>query len=171
MMTNEKTGGQRERSVAVGTVDMAIWDLVAKIESKPLFRVLAERHGVGPPDKDVFVYAAGGYYYPGQGLRALQDEMAGYLSHGYTAVKMKIGGASLAEDCERIEAVLQVLDGDGLLAVDANGRFDLPTAMAYAEALGPYDLFWFEEPLDPLDYAGHASLAEAYAGPLATGEN
>ena len=46
MMRNEKPGGHGERSVAVGTIDMAVWDAVAKIAGKPLFRLLAERHGV-----------------------------------------------------------------------------------------------------------------------------
>ena len=62
MMSNEKPGGHGERSVAVGTVDMAIWDAVAKIEGKPLYQLLAERYGNGTPKREVFVYAAGGYY-------------------------------------------------------------------------------------------------------------
>ena len=66
MMTNEKPGGHGERSVAVGTIDMAVWDAVAKIDGKPLFQLLAERYGDGAPNRDVFVYAAGGYYYPGK---------------------------------------------------------------------------------------------------------
>ena len=70
MMANEKPGGHGERSVAVGTLDMAVWDAVAKIAGKPLFRLLAERHGV-EADPRVFVYAAGGYYYPGKGNDAL----------------------------------------------------------------------------------------------------
>src|SRR3954453_15429482 len=105
MMTNEKPGGHGERSVAVGTIDMAIWDAVAKIAGKPLFRLLAERSG-READPRVFVYAAGGYYYPGKDDAALRAEMRGYLDRGYNVVKMKIGGASLADDCRRIEAVL-----------------------------------------------------------------
>ena len=64
MMKNEKPGGHGERSVAVGTIDMAIWDLISKIEDKPLFQMLAERYGDGVPNRKVFVYAAGGYYWP-----------------------------------------------------------------------------------------------------------
>ena len=105
MMTNEKPGGHGERSVAVGTVDMAVWDAVAKIEQKPLFRLLAERHN-REANPRVFVYAAGGYYYPGKGNSALCAEMRGYLDRGYNVVKMKIGGASIEEDRGRIEAVL-----------------------------------------------------------------
>ena len=170
MMTNEKPGGHGDRSVAVGTIDMAVWDAVAKIAGKPLFRLLAERHGIAA-DPRVFVYAAGGYYYPGKDVSALRGEMRSYLDRGYTVVKMKIGGVSLDEDRARIEAVLSELDGSGRLAVDANGRFDLETAIAYAKMMRPYDLFWYEEAGDPLDFHLQAALAEFYPGPMATGEN
>jgi len=170
LMTNEKPGGHGERSVAVGTIDMAVWDAVAKIANKPLFRLLAERHGRAA-DPRVFVYAAGGYYYPGKGLDKLRQEMRGYLDRGYSVVKMKIGGASLDEDRERIEAVLKEIGSQAQLAVDANGRFDLETAIAYAKMLRDYPLFWYEEAGDPLDYQLQAALAEFYPGPMATGEN
>ena len=171
MMTNEKPGGHGERSVAVGTIDMAVWDAVAKIAGQPLHRLLAERYGDGTPNPRVFVYAAGGYYYPGKGHDELRREMESYLARGYTVVKMKIGGAPLAEDCARIEAVLDVLGPGRALAVDANGRFDLDTAIAYARALSQYPLFWYEEAGDPLDYELQAQLADVYAGSMATGEN
>ena len=170
MMNNEKPGGHGERSVAVGTLDMAVWDAVAKNAGKPLFRLLAERHGLNANPK-VFVYAAGGYYYPGKGMAALRGEMRSYLDRGYTVVKMKIGGASVVEDRERIEAVLCELGNDGQLAVDANGRFDLETAIAYARMLREFPLFWYEEAGDPLDYTLQAALADFYPGPMATGEN
>jgi len=172
MMRNEKPGGHGERSVAVGVVDMALWDIVAKIEEKPLHRLLAERYGQGQAESRAFVYAAGGYYYPGKEVEGLQTEMRGYLDLGYDTVKMKIGGAPLADDLRRIEAVIEVLGGDGSrLAVDANGRFDLATAIDYARAIEPYGLRWYEEAGDPLDYALQAVLGEVYAGPMATGEN
>jgi L-alanine-DL-glutamate epimerase-like enolase superfamily enzyme len=169
MMKNEKPGGHGERSVAVGTLDMAVWDAVAKIAEKPLFRLLAERHG-RVADPRVFVYAAGGYYYPGKDNSALRAEMRSYLDRGYSVVKMKIGGASVDEDRARIEAVLAEI-GTARLAVDANGRFDLETAIAYAKMLRDYPLFWYEEAGDPLDYQLQAALAEFYPGPMATGEN
>jgi L-alanine-DL-glutamate epimerase-like enolase superfamily enzyme len=170
LMANEKPGGHGERSVAVGTLDMAVWDAVAKIAGQPLFRLLAARAG-RDADPRVFVYAAGGYYYPGKGLDALRGEMRSYLDRGYNVVKMKIGGASLAEDRGRIEAVLAEIGAEARLAVDANGRFDLETAIAYAKMLRDYPLFWYEEPGDPLDFALQAALAEFYPGPMATGEN
>jgi L-alanine-DL-glutamate epimerase-like enolase superfamily enzyme len=170
MMSNEKPGGHGERSVAVGTLDMAIWDAVAKIANKPLFRLLAEMKGVEANPR-VFVYAAGGYYYPGKDLSALRQEMRGYLNRGYNVVKMKIGGASLVEDRRRIEAVLTEIGDEARLAVDANGRFDLETGIAYAKMLRDYPLFWYEEAGDPLDYSLQAALSEFYPGAMATGEN
>lgn len=169
MMNNEKPGGHGERSVAVGTLDMAVWDAVAKVAGKPLFRLLAERHGLEANPR-VFVYAAGGYYYPGKDNAALRAEMRSYLDRGYSVVKMKIGGASIDEDRARIEAVLTEI-GTARLAVDANGRFDLETGIAYAKMLRDYPLFWYEEVGDPLDYQLQAVLAEFYPGAMATGEN
>jgi L-alanine-DL-glutamate epimerase-like enolase superfamily enzyme len=157
--------------VAVGTIDMAVWDAVAKIAGLPLHELLAQRYGSGRANPRVFVYAAGGYYYPGKDLEGLQREMSSYLERGYSVVKMKIGGAPLADDCRRIEAVLKLLGPGRQLAVDANGRFDLDTAVAYGRALSQYPLFWYEEAGDPLDYALQASLGEVYRGSLATGEN
>jgi len=171
VMRNEKPGGHGERSVAVGVLDMAIWDAVAKIAGVPLYRLLADRFRGGVADAKVFVYAAGGYYYPEKSLSALQQEMQGYIDLGYSVVKIKIGGAPLAEDLRRIESVLKVLKSGDQLAVDANGRFDLETAIAYAHALEPYQLRWYEEAGDPLDYELQAELAGHYQGPMATGEN
>jgi len=170
MMANEKPGGHGERSAAVGTLDMAVWDAVAKIEQLPLYALLAARRGA-EPDPRVFLYATSGYYYPGQDLRALRAEMRGHVDHGFTAVKMKIGGATLADDRRRIEAVLAEIGPHARLAVDANGSLDLRTAVTYAQMLGDYDLLFFEEPGDPLDYALQSAVAGIYPRPMATGEN
>ncbi len=171
LYTNEKPGGHGERSVAIGTIDMAVWDAVAKIAEKPLFQLLAEQYGNGQVNQKIFVYAAGGYYYPGKDDSQLKDEMRSYLDRGYNVVKMKIGGASLSDDLRRIESVLSVLKDGQQLAVDANGRFDLDAAIAYAKALSQYDLFWYEEAGDPLDYELQATLRNYYKNPMATGEN
>ena len=171
LMKNEKPGGHGERSVAVGTIDMAVWDAVAKIAGKPLFRYLADRYRNGKADSKVWVYAAGGYYYPGKDMTALKNEMKSYRDLGYAVVKMKIGAVSLDEDIRRIEAVLDVVGDGKFLAVDANGRFDLETAIAYGEAMKPYGLFWYEEAGDPLDYALQSELSKRYPLPMATGEN
>lgn len=171
LMRNEKPGGHGERSVAVGVLDMAVWDAVAKIAGLPVYRLLAGRYRAGHFGSKVFVYAAGGYYYPDKGLSALQNEMRSYLALGYSVLKMKIGGAPLDEDLRRIESVLKLLKSPDQLAVDANGRFDFNTAVSYARALAPYGLRWYEEPGDPLDYELQAKLAHHYPGPMATGEN
>ena len=171
LMTNEKPGGHGERSVAVGTIDMAVWDAVAKIARKPLYRLLADRYRGGKADSKVWLYAAGGYYYPGKDMTALRNEMKSYRDLGYQVVKMKIGAVSLDEDIRRIEAVLEVVGDGKFLAVDANGRFDLDTAIAYGEAMKAYGLFWYEEAGDPLDYALQAELSKHYHLPMATGEN
>ena len=171
MMTNEKPGGHGERSVAVGVIDMAVWDAVAKIEEKPLYRLLSDRYNDGNVNQRVFVYAAGGYYYPGKELKELKNEIEGYLEQGYTVVKIKIGGADFREDIRRIESVLELLDEGRHLAVDANGRFGIETAIKYAQAMEPYNLRWYEEPGDPLDYALQAELGKHYSNPMSTGEN
>lgn len=170
-MANEKPGGHGDRAHAAGALDMAVWDAVAKIAGQPLWRLLSDRFNGGRSDEKVLVYPGGGYYYPGKELEGLKDEMRGYQEQGYRVVKMKIGGADLTLDLKRIEAVLEVVGKGETLAVDANGRFDLDTALAYGRAMEPYDLIWYEEPGDPLDYQLNAVLAEHYRGAIATGEN
>jgi L-alanine-DL-glutamate epimerase-like enolase superfamily enzyme len=171
MMQREKSGGHSERSIAIGTIEMAIWDAVAKIARKPLHRLLAERYSGGRlPDK-VFCYVGGGWYFPGQTMQDLQDEMRRHLDAGYTMVKMKVGGLPLADDVRRVEAVERILPAGAQLAVDANCKFGREEALAYAEAMAPFDLRWFEEPCDPLDFALLAEIASRYPPPLSTGEN
>ncbi len=170
-MANEKPGGHGDRAHAAGGLDMAIWDAVAKIAGKPLWQLLAERYNGGKSDARILVYPGGGYYYPGKEIEGLQSEMRKYQEQGYKVVKMKVGGADLATDVKRIEAVLKIVGRGENLAVDANGRFDLATAIAFGRAVEPYKLFWYEEPGDPLDYHLNAELAKAYPHPLATGEN
>ena len=171
MMKNEKPGGHGERSVAVGVLDMALWDALAKAEGVPLWRLLADRYNGGKADDTAWVYAAGGYYYPDKDIAALTDEMKRYLDLGYSTVKMKIGGVPLKDDIKRIEAVLKLVGKGENLCVDVNGRYDLDEALACGDAIAPYNLRWYEEPLDPLDYLLHAALATRYRPPLATGEN
>jgi L-alanine-DL-glutamate epimerase-like enolase superfamily enzyme len=170
LMRNEKPGGHGERSVAVGVIDMAIWDIVAKIQDQPLAATLADRVGRHAVP-EVEVYAAGGYYYPGKDLDSLRAELSRYLAAGHTRVKIKIGGASLAQDLGRIETALEVVGAANRLAVDANGRLSVEDAISYARAIEPFGLLWYEEPVDPLDYDGHRQVCEAYEEPIATGEN
>ena len=171
MMQREKSGGHSERSIAIGTIEVAVWDAIAKIAGKPLHRVLADRYNAGRIATKVFCYVGGGWYAPGQTVKDLQDEMRRHLDAGYTMVKMKVGGLPLAEDLHRVEAVKAILPGNAELAVDANSKFDRGQALAYAKALGPFQLRWFEEPCDPLDFALLAEIASHYDPPLSTGEN
>jgi D(-)-tartrate dehydratase len=171
MMRREKSGGHSERSIGIGTIEVAVWDAVAKIAGKPLHRVLAERYNGGKAAERVFCYVGGGWYAPEQTFRDVQDEMRRHLDAGYTMVKMKVGGLPLDKDVRRVEAVLQVTGAGERLAVDANSKFDRGEALAYAKALAPLRLRWFEEPCDPIDFATLSAIADAYAPPLATGEN
>ena len=171
MLRNEKSGGHSERSVGIGTIEVAVWDAVAKIAEKPLHRVLAERYNGGKVADKVFCYVGGGWYAPGKTTKDLQDEMKGHLDAGYTMVKMKVGGMPLKDDLVRVEAVKSILPKGGELAVDANSKFFRDEALAYARGLKPFGLRWFEEPCDPLDFALLAEIASVYDAPLSTGEN
>jgi L-alanine-DL-glutamate epimerase-like enolase superfamily enzyme len=171
MLRNEKSGGHSERSIGIGTIEVALWDAIAKIAEKPLHGLLAERFDGGRKKDRYFVYVGGGWYAPGKGIRELQDEMKRHLDAGYTMVKMKVGGAPLDEDMKRIEAVKSILPSQAELAVDANSKFDRAEALRYAKAMAPYRLRWFEEPCDPLDYATLSDISDAYPHALSTGEN
>src|SRR3954447_2891794 len=120
MMQREKAGGHSERSIPIGTIEVAVWDAVAKIAQKPLHRVLAERYSGGKVADKVFCYVGGGWYAPGQTFADVQDEMRRHLDAGYTMVKMKVGGLPLAQDVKRVEAVMEVVGAGEKLAVDAN---------------------------------------------------
>jgi len=171
MQQREKIGGDAERSIAIGTIEVALWDAVAKIAGLPLHRLLAERFNNGQVSQSVFCYVGGGWYWPGQTLDDLKDEMRRHLDAGYTMVKMKVGGLPLDQDLRRLEAVLTVVGDGSRLAVDANGKFARDEALAYAKALAPFGLRWFEEPCAPLDFGLMAEIAAQYGPPLATGEN
>jgi L-alanine-DL-glutamate epimerase-like enolase superfamily enzyme len=171
MMQREKPGGHTERSVAIGTIEVAVWDAVAKIAGKPLHVVLAEKYHGGKVSDQVQCYVGGGWYEPGKGLKELQDEIRARLDQGYTTMKIKVGGAPVPEDVKRVEAGLAVVGSSDRLAVDANAGFNRTRALSYAQALKPYRLRWFEEPTDPLDYALLADVASIYDAPIGTGEN
>ena len=171
MMQREKPGGHTERSVAIGTIEVAIWDAVAKIEDLPLHASLANRFSGGKVQKEIPCYVGGGWYAPNKGIPELLDEIRGRLDEGYTTMKIKVGGASMEEDIARLEASLKVVGGGQNLAVDANAGLSPERALAYAKALQPYQLRWFEEPTDPLDFALLAEIADVYSSPIGTGEN
>jgi L-alanine-DL-glutamate epimerase-like enolase superfamily enzyme len=172
MMAGEKPGGHGERCVAVGTLDMALWDAAAKIAGVPLYRHLADRIGVARvvTNLAVPVYAGGGYYYPRDDLARLSDEVRRFADLGYRHAKIKIGGAPLVRDLRRIEAAARILGGGGHLAVDAMYAYTSSTGIEAADALGPLGLWWFEDVCDPLDFETLGAVANRYAAPVAAGE-
>ena len=171
MMTGEKPGGHGERCVAVGTLDMALWDAAAKIARLPLHRLLADRTaGPAAATLAVSVYAGGGYYYPADDVARLSDEIRRFRDLGYRRAKIKIGSAPLAQDLKRIEAAARQLDGPGHLAVDAIYAYTAATGIEVADTLAPLGLWWFEDICDPLDFETLATVAQRYPGSIATGE-
>jgi D(-)-tartrate dehydratase len=170
-MRNEKPGGHGDRAGAVGALELAVWDLNAKLADEPAWLTVTRHFGRPAETRSTSVYAAGGYYYPEESTARLRDELERYRSLGFNAFKMKIGGATLEADLARIEAALAVAGDGSRLAVDANGRFDETRALAYGAALAPYRLRWYEEPGDPLDYTLNRSVTASYQGAVATGEN
>ncbi len=171
MMVGEKPGGDMERSVGIGTIEIAVWDAVAKIAGQPAYQLIADRYNGGKVDRDVFCYVGGGWYLPGKGVPELLDEVRRYLDWGYTLIKIKVGGVPLGEDVARIEAVLKLLGDPKRLALDANCGIGPDRRPAYAKAIKPYGLRWFEEAAHPVDYAGNAEFIAQYEGAVATGEN
>ncbi len=171
MLRNEKPGGHGDRASAIGALELAFWDLNAKLRDEPACQTIARHYHREVATAGAPVYAAGGYYYPGDSVQRLRDEVCGYRDAGYAAFKIKIGGAPLAQDMARVETAVDVAGGGAHVAVDANGRFDLATALEYAHALAPLGLRWYEEIGDPLDYELNRRVAEIYEGPIATGEN
>jgi L-alanine-DL-glutamate epimerase-like enolase superfamily enzyme len=171
VMRDEKLGGHGERCGAVGLIDAALWDLSAKAAGEPLWALLARRHGVPDATGEVAVYASGGHYRAARDIEALCEDVRRALGEGHRRFKIKVGGAELADDLARIEAVLALLASDTWLAVDGNGTFDRATALRYADALASYPLAWLEEPVHPLDFELHRELAAQSSLPLATGEN
>ena len=172
VMRDEKPGGHGERAGAVGLLDTAIWDIVAKLEDKPLWRVLEDRYsdGVVPAREQVPTYASGGHYGT-DGRDHDRRELTAMLDLGHTRFKIKGGGESIDGDRQRIEAALEVVGAGGHLAIDLNGTFDKRHAETFLEAIAPYGLAWIEEPCDPLDFELHADLCRRYNTPIGVGEN
>jgi len=150
---------------AISTIDIALWDLKAKVAGMPLYRLLGGYAERGP------TYIAGGYYEQGKGLKELAQEMADNVELGARAVKMKVGAVSLAEDAERVKAVRQAVGPEVKVMVDANCAYRFYQAIQLAKRIEEYDVYWFEEPVAPDDYEGHARLAAHTSIPIATGEN
>ena len=149
----------------ISGIDIALWDLKGKATGLPMYKLL------GGYTNKVPVYIAGGYYEEGKGLGELAEEMAIALEMGAQAVKMKIGGAPINEDVERVRVVREAVGPNVRLMVDANCAYRHYQAQEIARKMEPYDVFWFEEPVNPDDYEGHRLVSQSTTIPVATGEN
>jgi len=150
---------------AISAIDIALWDLKARVANLPLYKLL------GGYANKVPTYIAGGYYEEGKGLRELAREMEENVELGAKAIKMKVGGVPIAEDVLRVKAVREAVGPDVKVMVDANCAYRAYQAIQFAKRIEEYDVFWFEEPVMPDDYEGHARLATQTSIPIATGEN
>lgn len=169
MMRGEKPGGHGERCVAVGTLDMALWDAAAKIADLPLHTYLAREFGRDKAVATVPAYASGGYLYPDGDAPRLTEELKRFADGGYRRVKIKIGATTLDRDLARID-IASELFGPGNVAVDAMNGYDGGRGLAAAAALGRRRLMWFEDVCDPHDFETQSRIAEAYPSPIAAGE-
>ena len=150
---------------AISAVDIALWDIIGKSARRPLRQLL------GGFRESVPAYVAGGYYEAGKGYDGLRQEMKANIAKGARAVKMKIGGASLATDLERIDAAREAVGRDVLILVDANNAYNRLDAFKMGKELDKRDIYWFEEPLSPDDLEGCAELRRKIDTPIAVGEN
>ena len=150
--------------LALAAVDVALWDLKAKAAGVPLWKLLG-----GSGDKSVTAYNTDGGWLNWT-LETLVADSRRLVEEGYTGVKVKVGSPCWQRDIERVAAVRAAIGADTSLMVDANGRWDLPTAAAFGQRLAEYDVQWFEEPLWYDDVAGHAALARRISTPIALGE-
>lgn len=150
---------------AISSLDIALWDIIGKAAGRPLYQMMGGYRPAVP------VYIAGGYYLPGKGIKELQDEMRTNVAKGVHAVKMKIGGASISEDLERIDAVRDAVGKDVDIMVDANNAYSRIEALKIGRELDKRNIFWFEEPLHVDDLEGCAELTEKLVTPIAIGEN
>lgn len=157
-------GRRGHEHYALSSIDFALWDLKAKLAGMPLHRLLG-----GVTDRVPF-YIAGGYYGADKTLTDLQREMESYVALGARAVKMKVGGASMAEDVVRVRAVRQALGEGVALMLDANGAYHAHEAVQFGERVAEFDIAWFEEPVGPDDYEGYSRISKQLSIPLAAGE-
>ncbi len=157
--------GRNDFMIAIAAIDIALWDIKGKATELPIYKLLG-----GYTDR-VPCYVAGGYYREGKSVDMLARECRRYVEDGFTAVKIRVGGVSLDEDLERVKAARAAIGPDAKLMLDANGAYDVKSAVRAAQAYAPYDIFWFEEPVhwyDEID--GLRQVTDITGIPIATGE-
>jgi len=150
-------------SFAMAAVDIALWDLRARLAGAPLWRML------GGHSDEVRAYAGGvDLLLP---TDALLEQTQANLDRGFRAIKMKVGRDRLSEDVERVAAMREFLGPESPLMVDANMQWSAEEAIRASRAFEPYDIYWLEEPTIPDDVEGHVRIARDGPLPIATGEN
>ena len=137
---------------ALSGLDIALWDLRGKLQNLPLHKLLS------PYSESAYTYASGGLYGKDKGLDELESEVKGYVEDGFTGVKIKIGGASIAEDSERVRVVREAIGPGTRLMVDSLHAYTVSQALETAEAIRQYDIYWFESPVALDDQAGHGVI-------------
>ncbi|MBP1934698.1 mandelate racemase/muconate lactonizing enzyme family protein [Ammoniphilus resinae] len=155
-------GGGGISTMALSALDIALWDLVAKEQNRPLVQVLGQTRQAIP--------AYGSGVNLNLNLSELEDQIRRWLDQGYQAFKIKVGKPDLEEDLERLNMVRNLI-GKRNLMVDANQGWDITSAVEAIKAYAPFNLYWIEEPLLSDDTQGHARLRRLVDAPIAIGEN
>jgi L-alanine-DL-glutamate epimerase-like enolase superfamily enzyme len=150
---------------AIAATDMAIWDAKAKALGQPVYKLL------GASRTRVPCYVAGGYYRDGKTLQHLADECRHYKATGLKSIKMRVGGAPLEEDLERVRVVRDVMGPDAEIMLDVNQAYDVKTAVRAAAAYEPIGITWYEEPVHWYEgVEGLRRLSGQINIPIASGE-
>ena len=151
--------------IALAAVDIALWDLRAKSAGVPLWQYLG---GATKQRLEAYNTDIGWLSIPQD---ALVTKSRDAIEHdGFRRLKLKVGHADPMVDIARIEAVRRAVGPSITIAIDANGKWDLPTCQRFCARAAPLDLFWFEEPMWYDDIASHAALARSTPIPVALGE-
>lgn len=149
-------------TLAIATVDIALWDLKAKAAKMPLWRLL----GGARETVDVYASAVNLHLTHDQ----LMDQVDRHLSEGYDIFKIKIGRKDIEEDLERVRGVRSRIGASRTLLLDANQRWATGDAVRYCRALEEVRPGWIEEPILSDDVQGHAHLRSRIGIPVALGE-
>ena len=171
MLVGEKPGGDMERSVPIGTIETALWDAIAKSKDLPLYKLLSMKFPNYKSTNKMFCYVGGGYYDDGKTISDLKDEIKRNFDNGYRLMKIKIGGAPLKEDIQRVEAAIEATGSAEKVALDANGGLKESNYITYAKELSTYGLKWFEEPTHPSNFSRYSEFINLYGNSVAGGEN
>lgn len=147
---------------ARGIVNIAMWDASARMQDKPVWRM------IGAKAERVPTYGSGGWL--SYSMDELLGEATGYVKRGFTAVKLKVGAKEEGRDIERIARVREAVGPKVRIMIDANQGLELDAALALAKAARKFDITWFEEPLEHTNFDGYEALKREAGILLAMGE-